>query len=240
MTEYADGAARNQNTTVLLVDDDENIIELLTLYFEKEGYTVFGCTDGNQAMELFREIAPDVVLLDLMLPGRDGYDICRDIRKESDVPVIMLTARGDTLDKVVGLELGADDYVQKPFDSKELMARVRAVLRRSGTNRVAKAEEEVQEAVVSYPGLTIDKVRYSVTISGREVEMPPKELELFYYFATHPNRVFTREQLLSSVWGYDFFGASRTVDVHVKRIREKIDEVGGTYPWGIKTVGVRL
>lgn len=220
---------------VLLVDDDENIIELLTLYLEKEGYVVSSCLDGDSAMDTFRAVEPDVVLLDLMLPGRDGYDICRDIRKESDVPVIMLTARGDTLDKVVGLELGADDYVQKPFDSKELLARVRAVLRRARKSVEADDEEQIPEAV-SFPLLQIDKAQYRVEINGKQVEMPPKELELLYFFATHPNRVFTREQLLASVWGYDFFGASRTVDVHVKRIREKIEEVGVTLPWSIKTV----
>lgn len=221
---------------VLLVDDDANIIELLTLYFEKAGYLVSSVLHGDEVMAEFHSFRPDVIILDLMLPGRDGYDICRDLRKESDVPVIMLTARGDTLDKVVGLELGADDYVQKPFDSKELLARVRAVLRRTQYSQEKAETVEADSDTVRYPGLLIDKAQFLVEIGGQVVDMPPKELELLYFFATHPNRVFTREQLLSSVWGYDFFGESRTVDVHVKRIREKMDEIGQDFPWNIKTV----
>lgn len=231
------GQENQSGTKVLIVDDDENIVELLTLYFEKEHYRVFSCLDGNKAMDAFREADPDVVLLDLMLPGRDGYDICRDMRLESDVPIIMLTARGETLDKVVGLELGADDYVQKPFDSKELLARVRAVMRRTDQSAKTKASSTgSQDEKVTYPGLSINMSQYTVIADDEIIEMPPKELELFYYLAVHPNRVFTREQLLANVWGYDFFGQSRTVDVHIKRIREKVEHIGKQYGWRIHTV----
>lgn len=224
---------------VLIVDDDPNISELLRLYFEKDGFTVSSCLDGDKATAAFDEANPDIVILDLMLPGRDGYDILRDIRKASSVPVIMLTARGDTLDKVVGLELGADDYVQKPFEPKELIARVKAVLRRSeSTGDSEKREKDSSADVdrVEYAGLMVDKSRYTVIVNGSEVDMPPKELELLFFLATHPNRVFTREQLLENVWGYDFYGESRTVDVHVKRIREKIDASGDHGAYQIKTV----
>lgn len=224
---------------VLVVDDDPNIVEVLRLYFDKDGFAVISCLTGERAYDTFLVSQPDIVILDLMLPGRDGYDICREIRKVSDTPIIMLTARTDTLDKVVGLELGADDYVQKPFEPKELLARVKAVLR-----RVEKKEEtlslvsETKETteVVQYQGLTIDKARYAVLVDGQEIEMPPKELELLFFLASHPNRVFTREQLLENVWGYDFYGESRTVDVHVKRIREKIEDVTRVVNWQIKTV----
>lgn len=221
---------------VLAVDDDPNIVELIRLYFEKEGYEVHTCLDGHEAVPAFRRIEPDVMILDLMLPGKDGYDITREIRKESTVPILMLTARGDILDKVVGLELGADDYIQKPFEMKELIARVKAVLRRVDATSNSVESEEERRALVSYDQLQIDKDQYTVQINGIQVEMPPKELELFYFLADHPNRVFTREQLLGSVWGYDFYGESRTVDVHVKRIREKIEESGGSNSWQIKTV----
>lgn len=220
---------------VLIVDDDPNIIELLTLYFEKEDFQVLSCTNGLDVMPLFQKENPDVVILDLMLPGKDGYDICRDLRKLSNVPILMVTARSDTLDKVVGLELGADDYIQKPFEPKELIARVKAVLRRTEAQAAGPGEQAPQE-IVAYDGLKIDKGQYTVEINGQSIEMPPKELELFYFLASHPNRVFTREQLLGSVWGYDFFGESRTVDVHVKRIREKIEDHGGSKTWQIKTV----
>lgn len=222
----------------LIVDDDPNISELLRLYFDKDGFAVVSCLDGDKAYETFVQSSPDVVILDLMLPGKDGYDIMREIRKISQVPILMLTARGDTLDKVVGLELGADDYVQKPFEPKELLARVKAVLRRceSGQeNRRSDLEVAAGEAV-EYPQLRVDKSRYSVRASGKDIEMPPKELELLFFLATHPNRVFTREQLLENVWGYDFFGESRTVDVHIKRIREKLDDAGEHPAWQIKTV----
>jgi DNA-binding response OmpR family regulator len=224
---------------VLIVDDDPNICELLRLYFEKDGFSVSSCLDGESAYQAFIDFSPNIVILDLMLPGRDGYDILRDIRKTSVVPVIMLTARGDTLDKVVGLELGADDYVQKPFEPKELLARVKAVLRRFDVSTdPERRERENEESAnrIEYPGLLVDKSRYTVLVNSVEIEMPPKELELLFFLATHPNRVFTREQLLENVWGYDFYGESRTVDVHVKRIREKIDAAGEHDAFQIKTV----
>jgi len=224
---------------VLVVDDDPNIVEVLRLYFDKDGFAVISCLTGERAFETFMSSAPDLVVLDLMLPGKDGYDICREIRKVSDTPIIMLTARTDTLDKVVGLELGADDYVQKPFEPKELLARVKAVLRRVEKREEASlAVPEVNEAaeVVSFKGLTIDKARYAVLVDDQEIDMPPKELELLFFLASHPNRVFTRELLLENVWGYDFYGESRTVDVHVKRIREKIEDASREVNWQIKTV----
>ncbi len=224
---------------VLVVDDDPNIVEVLRLYFDKDGFAVISCLTGERAVDTFFASKPDLVVLDLMLPGKDGYDICREIRKTSDVPIIMLTARTDTLDKVVGLELGADDYVQKPFEPKELLARVKAVLR-----RVEKRDEVIpvqpvpvdSGEVVQYKGLIVDKARYVVLVDDQEIEMPPKELELLFFLASHPNRVFTREQLLENVWGYDFYGESRTVDVHVKRIREKIEDPRKDVNWQIKTV----
>ncbi|HPE38878.1 MAG TPA: response regulator transcription factor [Bacillota bacterium] len=224
---------------VLVVDDDPNIVEVLRLYFDKDGFAVISCLTGERAVETFQSANPDLVVLDLMLPGKDGYDICREIRKTSDVPIIMLTARTDTLDKVVGLELGADDYVQKPFEPKELLARVKAVLRRTDKRDTAVAQQqEPQEVseIISYIGFTVDKARYCVTVDGTEIDMPPKELELLFFLASHPNRVFTREQLLENVWGYDFYGESRTVDVHVKRIREKIENPDRETNWQIKTV----
>jgi DNA-binding response OmpR family regulator len=221
----------------LIVDDDPNISELLRLYFDKDGFAVVSCLDGDKAVETFNQSSPDVIILDLMLPGKDGYDIIREIRKTSDVPILMLTARGDTLDKVVGLELGADDYIQKPFDPKELLARVKAVLRRYETgSELSHGGGEASGEVSEYPGLRVDKSRYTVTVSDHEIDMPPKELELLFFLATHPNRVFSREQLLENVWGYDFYGESRTVDVHVKRIREKLDNAGSHPAWQIKTV----
>lgn len=222
------------NKKLLIVDDDPNICELVDLYFTKEGYEVETCNRGDKALEVFHAFEPDVILLDLMLPGMDGYDVCREIRRESTVPIIMLTARGETLDKVVGLELGADDYVPKPFETKELVARVKAVLRRADNHVTYNENKDVE--VVEYKGLKVDKSSYTVEIDGHNVEMPPKELELLFFLAVNPNRVFTREQLLGNVWGYDFFGESRTVDVHVKRIREKIDAISTDLPWSIKTV----
>ncbi len=222
----------------LIVDDDPNISELLRLYFDKDGFAVVSCLDGDRAYDTFIQTAPDVIILDLMLPGKDGYDIMREIRKTSDVPILMLTARGDTLDKVVGLELGADDYIQKPFEPKELLARVKAVLRRYETSlenhRTGKTD--LPGEAIEYAMLRVDKSRYSVKCCGQDIEMPPKELELLFFLSTHPNRVFTREQLLENVWGYDFFGESRTVDVHIKRIREKLDHAGNHPAWQIKTV----
>lgn len=222
----------------LIVDDDPHISELLRLYFDKDGFEVVSCYNGLDAVEQFPAANPDIVILDLMLPGKDGYDVLRDIRRHSNVPVIMLTARGDTLDKVVGLELGADDYVQKPFEPKELMARVKAVLRRTEPAAETAKAGAVQPSGewVEYPGIRIDKSRYSVTVAGQSLEMPPKELELLFFLASHPNRVFTREQLLENIWGFDFFGESRTVDVHIKRIREKIEDTGEHPDWQIKTV----
>lgn len=222
----------------LIVDDDPNISELLRLYFDKDGFAVVSCLDGGKAYETFLQSSPDVVILDLMLPGKDGYDIMREIRKTSSVPILMLTARGDTLDKVVGLELGADDYIQKPFEPKELLARVKAVLRRCETIQESRrnGSETANGEAVEYPLLRVDKSRYSVHACGKDIEMPPKELELLFFLSTHPNRVFTREQLLENVWGYDFFGESRTVDVHIKRIREKLDDAGDHPAWQIKTV----
>lgn len=227
---------------VLLIDDDNGIIEVLKLYFEKEGYQVSTCMQGDKAVATFNVAKPDIIILDLMLPGMDGNEICREIRKTSDVPIIMLTAKTDTLDKVVGLELGADDFVPKPFEPKELLARVKAVLRRTekrdgAATETAVAEKEPKgEEIVSYPGFIVDKVKYVVTVDGEEVYLPPKELELLFFLASNPNRVFTREQLLENVWGYDFYGESRTVDVHVKRIREKIENPDKDQCWCIKTV----
>jgi DNA-binding response OmpR family regulator len=222
----------------LIVDDDPNISELLRLYFDKDGFAVITCLDGEKAYDTFVQADPDVVILDLMLPGKDGYDIMREIRRSSDVPILMLTARGDTLDKVVGLELGADDYIQKPFEPKELLARVKAVLRRyeAGQEQRRHGREPENGETVEYTGLKVDKSRYTVLVNGRELEMPPKELELLFFLSTHPNRVFTREQLLENVWGYDFYGESRTVDVHIKRIREKLEDAGDHPSWLIKTV----
>ncbi|MCQ2531098.1 MAG: response regulator transcription factor [Saccharofermentans sp.] len=224
---------------VLLIDDDESIIEVLRLYFEKEGYSVSTCMQGDKAVATFNVAKPDIIILDLMLPGMDGNDICREIRKNSDVPIIMLTARTDTLDKIIGLELGADDYVPKPFEPKELLARVKAVLRRTEKAvAAAPVEEEVatKKDIIEYQGFSVDKIKYVVTVDGQEIYMPPKELELLFFLASNPNRVYTREQLLENVWGYDFYGESRTVDVHVKRIREKIENPERETNWSIKTV----
>ena len=229
---------------VLIIDDDADIIELQKLYFEKEGYEVATCMQGDKAVATFNVTKPDIIILDLMLPGMDGNDICREIRRVSDVPIIMLTARTDTLDRVVGLELGADDYVPKPFEPKELLARVKAVLRRTEKNASPEAgsddeNAEVKTDIVTFPGLTVDKVKYVVTTDGKEVYMPPKELELLFFLASNPNRVYSREQLLENVWGYDFFGESRTVDVHIKRIREKIETPEVKRDWCIRTVWSR-
>ncbi|MGE5613498.1 MAG: response regulator [Bacillota bacterium] len=212
---------------VLVVDDDVNICELLRLYLEKEGYEVETVYSGKSGIEAFSRFAPNIVILDIMLPGIDGWQVCREIRKMSGIPVIMLTAKGETFDKVLGLELGADDYIVKPFEPKELVARVKAVLR-----RYERKDFDVQEVV--YPNLVINKTNYVVKLNGKELELPPKELELLFFLASNPNKVFTREQLLEHVWGYDFFGDSRTVDVHVKRLREKIDLPD--QPWQLKTV----
>lgn len=216
-----------QKTRILVVDDDANICELVRIYLEKEGFEVMTVFNGKKALEVFSEFAPSLVLLDIMLPGTDGLQVCREIRKISNIPVIMLTAKGDTFDKVLGLELGADDYLVKPFEPKELTARIKAVLRRYDHKDI-----DVMEIV--YPNLVINKSNFIVRVAGKELEIPPKELELLYFLASNPNKVFTREQLLEHVWGFDFFGDSRTVDVHVKRLREKIDLPGQN--WQLKTV----
>ena len=213
---------------ILLVDDDPNIRQLVNLYLEKEGFEVAMADRGDEALKLFRESPPNLMLLDVMLPGMDGWQVCREVRKTSNIPIIMLTAKDETFDKVLGLELGADDYVVKPFDMKELVARIKAVSRRFQA-------AETPDRELSFPGLTININQYSVKYMGKELEMPPKELELLYFLASHPGMVFTREQLLEQVWGYDYFGDSRTVDVHVKRLREKLTE-GEQLGWMIKTV----
>ena len=216
---------------ILVADDDQNIAELLKLYLEKEGYTVVLAADGMEANEKFAAENPDIVLLDIMMPKLDGWQVCREIRKTSNTPIIMLTAKGETFDKVLGLELGADDYVTKPFDAKEVMARVKAVLRRaSGSNDA----EENSKKIVKYDNLEINIVNYELKVKGVPVDTPPKELELIYHFASNPNRVYTRDQLLDEVWGFDYYGDSRTVDVHVKRLREKLEGVSDK--WSLKTV----
>ncbi|NLO45243.1 MAG: response regulator transcription factor [Clostridiales bacterium] len=214
---------------ILVVDDDTNICELLRLYLEKEGFSVVIANDGMAAIQAFQDAKPDLVLLDIMLPKLDGWQVCREIRKSSDKPIIMLTAKGETFDKVLGLELGADDYVTKPFDTKEVVARVKAVLRRtSGIN----GRDSVKE--VHYDKLIINLTNYELRVNGEKIDTPPKEMELIYHLASNPNRVFTRDQLLDEVWGFDYYGDSRTVDVHVKRLREKLEGVSDK--WELKTV----
>ena len=219
----------NKVQTILIADDDANICELVRLYLEKEGYETVVCLNGERALEIFRQGGIDLAILDIMMPKKDGVTVCREIRKESKMPVIMLTAKGETFDKVLCLELGADDYVVKPFEGKELVARVKAVLRRS-----APEEKKLVEETVSYEGITVNLTNYELILEGKSLDIPPKELELLYFLASHPNRVFTREQLLEDVWGFDYFGDSRTVDVHIKRIREKIE--GISEKWQLKTV----
>ena len=214
---------------ILVVDDDPNISRLEQLYLEKEGYEVKVAADGNEAIESFRKLPPDLVLLDVMLPGTDGYEVLKTIRKSGSIPVIMVTAKGETFDKVLCLELGADDYIVKPFDGKEMTARVKAVLRR------AHGSDEEQAGDLSFPGLTVSLKEYDAHYEGKRLEMPPKELEVLYFLASHPNQVFTREQLLSQIWGFDFFGDSRTVDVHIKRLREKLTD-SEKYGWSLYTV----
>lgn len=213
---------------ILIVDDDPNICELLRLYIEKEGYSTVIASDGEEAISLFLKEQPSLVLLDIMLPKLDGWQVCREIRKTSDCPIIMLTAKGEVFDKILGLELGADDYVVKPFEAKEVIARIRAVLRRAGANE----EDAVKE--VRWDKLVINLTNYELIVDGEVVDTPPKELELLYHLASNPNKVFTRDQLLDQVWGFEYYGDSRTVDVHVKRIREKIDGVSDK--WELRTV----
>ena len=214
---------------ILVVDDDPNISRLEQLYLEKENYEVRTAADGNAAIAEFRRLPPDLILLDVMLPGADGYEVLKTVRRSGNIPVIMVTARGETFDKVLCLELGADDYITKPFDGKELVARVKAVLRR------AQGGDEEKTTDISFPGLTVSIAEYDVHYEGRKIEMPPKELEELYFLASHPNQVFTREQLLRQVWGFEFFGDSRTVDVHIKRLREKLQD-SEKYGWSIYTV----
>lgn len=217
---------------ILIVDDDNNIAELISLYLTKECYDTKIVNDGEQALIAFEHYQPNMLLLDLMLPGIDGYQVCREIRAKSDVPIIMLSAKGEVFDKVLGLELGADDYILKPFDSKELVARVKAVLRRFQPAK-PEAYASVDIKCVEYPGLIVNLSNYSVTYDGQQIDMPPKELELLYFLASSPNQVFTREQLLDNIWGYEYVGDTRTVDVHVKRLREKIKDKP---TWRIATV----
>ena len=215
-----------ENNTILVIDDDRNILSIIELYLKKAGYSVCTCTTGYDALATFRAKKPMLVVLDVMLPGQDGWSILHEIRQESLTPVIMLTAKGDTGERVRGLELGADDYIAKPFDSNELVARIKAVMRRTAPNPDA-------ERCIMLPDLTVSLENYSVELHGEQLDMPPKEIELLYFLASHAGKVFTREQLLEQVWGFDFFGDSRTVDVHVKRIREKL----GEWPqWQLKTV----
>lgn len=214
--------------TVLIVEDDRNIADLLRLYLEKEGYTVVIAPDGLQGVEKFRAVQPSLVLLDVMLPGMDGWGVCRTIRSESKTPIIMLTAKSETDDKVNGLHQGADDYITKPFEMKEVLARIEAVLRRSGIEPVKSARR------LTYDRLVIDMDAFELTVDDRKVPTPPKEMELLYHLASSPNRVFTRNQLLDEVWGFDYFGDTRTVDVHIKRLREKLEGVSPL--WELKTV----
>ena len=218
-------------TKILVVDDDPHIRELISLYLNKEGYETFEVGNGREAVSRFSAIAPHLVLLDIMLPGLDGYQVCGELRKTTAIPIIMLTAKGETFDKVLGLELGADDYIVKPFDPKELVARVKAVLRRT-----EKSGGETT-GQITFPNLTINPTTYTATFYGQNLELPPKEFELLFFFTNHPRRVFTRDQLLDKIWGYEFMGDTRTVDVHVKRLREKMrpknEDEGG---WSIKTV----
>lgn len=213
---------------ILIVDDDVNICELLRLYLQKEGYDTLIANDGAEAVKIALKETPDLILLDIMLPSLDGWQVCREIRKTLETPIIMITAKGEVFDKILGLELGADDYVTKPFDTKEVVARVKAVLRRSNDKQKKQIEE------VKYDNLRINLTNYELEVSGKQIDTPPKELELIYHLASNPNRVYTRDQLLDEVWGFDYYGDSRTVDVHVKRLREKLENI--SEEWSLKTV----
>ena len=219
---------------ILVADDDLNICELLRLYLEKEGFEVVMAHDGEEAVAKFESEKPSLILLDIMMPKLDGWQVCRQIRQKSDCPIIMLTAKGETFDKVLGLELGADDYVVKPFDTKEIVARIKAVLRRSGP--AGTTGGEVKE--VNYDKLSVNMTRYELKVNGKVIDAPPKELELLFHLASNPNRVFTRDQLLDEVWGFEYYGDSRTVDVHIKRLREKLEGVSDQWSlkWSLKTV----
>ena len=214
---------------ILIVDDDANICELLRLYLEKDGFDTVVANDGEQAVEYASKYSPDLILLDIMLPKLDGWQVCREISKTSETPIIMLTAKGETFDKILGLELGADDYVSKPFDTKEVIARIKAVLRRTNDS-----DKGSQISEVRYDKLRINLTNYELEVNGVKIDTPPKELELIYHLASNPNRVYTRDQLLDEVWGFDYYGDSRTVDVHVKRLREKLENVSDE--WSLKTV----
>ena len=217
---------------VLIVDDDKNICDLLRVYLEKEGYSTIISNEGNEAMVKFNSLNPDIVLLDIMLPGMDGWQICKEIRKASDTPIIMLTAKSEIFDKVLGLELGADDYIVKPFDTKEVLARIKAVARRSG-----KLPKPVEMQEVHYDKLSINLTRYVLKAGGKVIDAPPKEIELLFYLASNPNRVFTRDQLLDEIWGFDYYGDSRTIDVHIKRLRGKLCGISKQWDltpvWGV-------
>lgn len=214
---------------VLVVDDDKNTCELLRLFLEKEGYGVIMAYDGDEAIIKFNALKPDIILLDVMLTGIDGWQVCREIRKKSNVPLIMISSKNDTFDRVLGLELGADDYMGKPFDTKEVVARIKAVCRRVGQS---KGESEIQE--VKYDKLSVNMTRYELRVNGAVLDTPPKELELLFHLASNPNRVYTRDQLLDEVWGFEYYGDSRTIDVHVKRLREKLEGISDQ--WALKTV----
>jgi len=218
-----------QKGKIMVADDDKNIVELLRLYLEKEDFAVITANDGEEALAGFTKDAPDIVLLDVMMPKLDGWQVLREIRKKSNTPIIMLTAKGETFDKVLGLELGADDYVVKPFDSKEIVARIKAVLRRTD-----KTSDGADTKEVSYDKLVVNMTKYELKVDGKAVDTPPKELELLFHLAGNPNRVYTRDQLLDEVWGFEYYGDSRTVDVHIKRLREKLE--GVSERWTLKTV----
>ncbi len=218
------------NLKLLVCDDDKNICELLRLYLAKEGANVFIANDGSQALEILTAEKIDLVLLDIMMPKMDGWQVCREMRKHSDAPIIMISAKGETFDKVLGLELGADDYIVKPFDTKEVVARIKAVMRRFNTVRAGK--DSIKE--VSYDKMTVNLTNYELKINGKAVDTPPKELELLFHLASNPGKVYTRNQLLDEVWGFDYFGDSRTIDVHIKRLREKLE--GVSEKWELKTV----
>ncbi len=213
---------------IMVVDDDANICELLRLYLDKEGFETIIAKDGMNALSAFDKECPDLILLDVMMPQLDGWQVCREIRKKSQCPIIMLTAKGEVFDKVLGLELGADDYIVKPFETKEVIARIKAVLRRSGISEAKKSR------IVEYDGLYINMENYELRVNGATVDTPPKEMELIYHLASNPNRVYTRDQLLDEVWGFEYYGDSRTVDVHVKRLREKLEGISDH--WSLKTV----
>ena len=217
------------NQKIMIVDDDANICELLRIYLEKDGFSTVTSTDGEQAIAYAQRYNPDLILLDIMMPRLDGWQVCRELRKKSEVPIIMITAKGETFDKVLGLELGADDYVVKPFEPKEIVARVKAVLRRTG-----KANAENDKKEVSFDKLTVNMTKYELKVDGKVIDTPPKELELLFHLASNPNRVYTRDQLLDEVWGFEYYGDSRTVDVHIKRLREKLE--GVSEKWSLKTV----